>query len=266
MAGKKIDKRADPLVRHLRRVREGEDSERLFCEGFRLVEELLKSRWPVLEVYATPATEEKAHRLLSGHVTAETPVHVLSEAVMAFASSVESAPGIIAISKKRPPSVTPTEMPLVLVLHELKLPQNVGAILRSAEAAGVSEVYPTKETADPFNPRSIRGSSGSVFRLPIHPSASASDIIGLLKGRGVRLIAATQTGARFHDQVNWARPSALVVGSEGAGFGANDLSLFDETIRIPMAGSVESLNVASATAVCLFEAARQRRNHKGAGQ
>jgi RNA methyltransferase, TrmH family len=262
---KTIDKRADPAIRHLRRVRDGEDPERVFCEGFRLVEELLKSGWAPLEAYATRETEARARELLARHDHGATPLRVLSDSVMAFASGVDSPPGVIAIARKRRPSVTTKGVPLILVLHGLQLPQNVGAIIRSAEAAGVSEVYVTRTTADPFNPKALRGSSGSAFRLPIHPPATLAEVAGLLKSRGIRLLAATQEGADPHDSMDWTGPAALVVASEGAGFSDADIGFFDRTIRIPMAGAVESLNVASAAAVCLFEAARQRRAANGKG-
>lgn len=261
MSPSKIDKRADPAVRHLRKVRDGEDAERVFCEGFRLVEELLKSGWVPLETYATPETESRARELLKRHNREATPVRLIAESVMSFVSGVDSAPGIITIAKRRRPSVTVTGTPLVLVLHGLQLPQNVGAVIRSAEAAGVSEVYTTQTTADPFNPKSLRGSSGSAFRVPVHPPATLAEVAAVLKPRGIRLMAATQDGKDSHDSVDWRGPAALVVASEGAGFSGTDVSLFDKTIRIPMAGQVESLNVASAAAVCLFEAARQRRGN-----
>lgn len=259
MTVRKIEKRSDPMIRHLRKVRDGEDHERVFCEGFRLVEELLKSGWPVQEAYATPETEDRARALLHKHGSPTAPLRLLSESVMAFVSSVETPPGLIAVAKKkRTPSTSPAA-PLIVVLHGLQLPQNVGALLRSAEAAGASEVWTTRSTADPFNPKALRGSSGSAFRLPIFAYTSLADVARDLKTRGVLLVAAHQDGAVPYDRVDWCAPTALAVGSEGAGFAGSDASLFDLTIRIPMAGAVESLNVANAASVCLFEAARQRR-------
>ena len=259
MTARKIEKRSDPAVRHLRNVRDGEDRERVFCEGFRLVEELLKSGWPVQEAYATPETEERARSLLQQHGSPSAPLRVVSESVMTFVSSLETPPGLIAIAKKRRTPSMSSATPLILVLHGLQLPQNVGAVLRSAEAAGVAEVWTTRSTSDPFNPKALRGSSGSAFRLPIFAYTSLTDVARDLKTRGVLLVAAHQDGAVPYDRVDWCGPTALAVGSEGAGFAGSDASLFDLTIRIPMAGAVESLNVANAASVCLFEAARQRR-------
>lgn len=259
MSAAKIDKRTDPAVRHLRRVRDGDDAERIFCEGFRLVEELLKSGWPPVEAFVTPQTAAKAEQLFARLGPTSPPVRVMSEDVMNFVSGVDSAPGLIVIARKRYAAGGSKGMPLVLVLHGLQLPQNVGAVLRSAEAAGVSEVWTSKSTADPFNPKAIRGSSGSVFRLPVRPHGNLPDIVKDLKARGIFVVAANQGGAVSYERIDWAAPTALVVGSEGAGFTGTDASLFDQTIRIPMAGSVESLNVANAASICLFEAARQRR-------
>jgi len=256
---KKIDKRTDPAVRHLRRMRDGEDPDRIFCEGFRLVEELLKSGWDPVEAFATPETADRARQLFARHGAPELPLRLLAAPIMDFVSGVDSAPGVIVVARKRYAAGGSKGMPLILVLHGLQLPQNVGAILRSAEAAGVSEVWTTKTTANPFSPKAIRGSSGSVFRLPVHSHNTLADVAKDLKSRGVVVVAANQVGAISYERVEWTAPTALVVGSEGAGFTGTDASLFDQTIRIPMAGSVESLNVANAASICLFEAARQRR-------
>jgi RNA methyltransferase, TrmH family len=259
MPPSKIDKRTDPAVRHLRHVREGEDRGRVFCEGFNVVEELLKSGWSPLEAFVTEATIERARQLLARYDRATTPLRLLTDSVMSFASGVDSAPGIIVIARKTPPAVKPAASPLVLVIHGLQLPQNVGALIRSAEGAGVTEVWTTKTTADPFNPKAIRGSSGSVFRIPVCSASSLREAADQLKSRGIRLLGASQKAKKSYDRADWTSPAALVLGGEGAGFSKDDLACIDEEVVIPMSGQVESLNVSNAAAVCLFEAARQRR-------
>ena len=261
MPAARIEKRTDPAVRFLRRVRDGDEPERVFCEGHRLLEELLKSGWPPQEIYSTAGHVERVKQLLSRFSREGAPLRVLSEDVMAFVSSVDSAPGVIAVAKKRPARPAPSGgMPLVLVLHGLQLPQNVGAILRTAEAAGVSEIWTTRGTADPFGPKALRGSSGSAFRLPIRAAASLTEAASAISTSGAVIVGATQNGRLAYDRLDWTRPIALVLGSEGGGFSEADAALLTETAKIPMAGSVESLNVAGAAAVCLFEAARQRRS------
>jgi TrmH family RNA methyltransferase len=144
------------------------------------------------------------------------------------------------------------------VIHNVQLPQNVGALIRTAEGAGVSDIYMTGSSADAWGPKALRGSSGSAFRVPIRKVAALAEALSELKTQGVRSVAATQNGKTAYDKVDWKQPSAVVMGSEGSGFSVEELALFDETLRIPMKGRVESLNVGSAAAVCLFEAARQR--------
>ncbi|MBV9079884.1 MAG: RNA methyltransferase, partial [Elusimicrobia bacterium] len=247
-------------VRFLRRVRDGEDPGRVFCEGQRLVEELLKSGWPPQELYCAADQLDRVKEMLDRFSKPGVPVRVMTDPVMSFVSSVDTPPGVIAIAKKRPSSLVRTAAaPLILVLNGLQLPQNVGAIFRTAEAAGVSEIWTTRGTADPFGPRALRGSSGSVFRIPVCPAGTLKEAAGVIASSGAALVGATQNGRVDYDRIDWTRPTALVLGSEGGGFSDEDAALFSETAKIPMAGSVESLNVAGAAAVCLFEAARQRR-------
>ena len=255
-----IDKRTDPLVRFLRKVRDGEDHERVFCEGLHLVEELIASHWPLQDVFCLPEMKDEVRMFLARRQNPDTPLRTIAPHVLSFVSDLESPPGVIAIGRKRPVKAPPAEKAsLVLVLAGVQNPQNVGAVLRTGEAAGVSEVWTTGGTADPFRPKALRASSGSAFRLPVIAAPSLAEVAAQVKARGVALLGATQNGKMDYDRVDWTKPSALVVGSEGKGFSDAELALFSQTVRIPMAGAVESLNVGNAAAICLFEAARQRR-------
>jgi TrmH family RNA methyltransferase len=260
MPAAQIEKRTDPAVRFIRKVRDGEDRDRVFCEGLHLAEELLASHWPIQDVFCLPEIRERVREVLTHHGSAGTTVRTVAPHVMSFVSDLDTPPGVIAIARKRPPkSPAGKSAALVLVLAGVQNPQNVGAVLRTAEAAGVSEVWTTRATADPFGPKALRASSGSAFRLPVIPAPSLAEVAAQVKARDVRLVGATQNGAKDHDLYDWTGPAALVMGSEGTGFSKDELALFDDTVKIPMRGAVESLNVGSAAAICLFEAARQRR-------
>lgn len=263
MPAAQIEKRTDPAVRYIRKVRDGEDHERVFCEGIHLVEELLASHWPVQDVFCLPEMRDEVRRVLARRGSGETTVRTLAPHVMSFVSDLDTPPGVISIGRKRPPKSLPSKTaPLVLVLSAVQNPQNVGAVLRTAEAAGVSEVWTTRSTADPFRPKALRASSGSAFRIPVISANALAEVASQLSSRNVALIGAVQDGKVDYDRRDWTRPSALVMGSEGGGFTREETALFAETVRIPMSGAVESLNVGSAAAICLFEAARQRRAAK----
>lgn len=264
MAPSIIQKKTDANVQKAKDIRDGKNKNFVFCEGEKNIEELLKSGWSLSALFCRSSTVTATKRLLTQFQRESPPIHVLSDEVMSYLSDLDTAPGFIALSKRNfaPRSKALVSSPLLLVLHELQLPQNVGALMRTAEAAGVNEIWLTQKTADAYSAKSIRGSSGSVFRMPIQQGLEWGATIDKLKQQNVIAVAADQNGTIDYDRFDWTTPVALVMGSEGTGFKESDLKLIPQTVRIPMLGSNESLNVGVAAAVCLFEAARQRR-HKG---
>lgn len=259
MARKIVGKRSDPQALQLRKVRDGKDRSLVFCEGEKLVEELFQSSWLPRSLFCTSKKVPLAERLAPKD--AGIPIIVLSDDVMEFCSDTTSPQGIIALAKppQPPVSAAPTKAAaLTLLIHGVQLPQNVGALLRVSEAAGVKEVFVSGASADPWGPKALRGASGSAFRMPIRRFPSFIEALDNLRSRGIRSIAASQNAGMAYDRVDWKMPSALVLGSEGKGFAESEIKMVDQTVRIPMMGRIESLNVATAAAVCLFEAARQR--------
>jgi TrmH family RNA methyltransferase len=146
---------------------------------------------------------------------------------------------------------------LILALSGLQDPGNLGTIVRSAEAFGADGVLCLPGTASAWNPKAVRASAGSVFRVPIL-TASEKDAIARLHEAGVRLVATTVHGAQPADLVDLAEPVALLIGNEGNGVPANLVARSDGAITIPCPGPVESLNAAVAASVLLYEASRQR--------
>jgi TrmH family RNA methyltransferase len=121
-------------------------------------------------------------------------------------------------------------------------------------------VIATKNTSDPFSPKSLRGAMGSAFRLPIWSGLSYIEVIEWCRQRGIAIICAAVEATTAYTEIDWSRPSALILGPESTGLTAKELELADRRVSIPMKGMAESLNVAVAGGVLLFEAARQRRN------
>ncbi|MCB4756652.1 MAG: RNA methyltransferase [Elusimicrobia bacterium] len=259
-----ISSTSNPLIRRVRDIREGKNREFIFAEGLKLIEEAIKSRLIVKTMICRTASEIEARRLLLKQQQHPPSFFMVTEKVMRTLSDLTTPPGMIALIKR--PSMTREATPaqtdrrsLTLILHQLQLPQNVGAVLRTAEAAGVGHVWLTGASVDPFGPKVLRGSMGSVFRLSVQTYNSIIEAKKSLTTKGVCWVMADQNGTTSYDQYDWTQPTALVLGSEGAGFTAEEKALFNESIRIPMEGDVESLNVGSVAAVCLFEAARQKR-------
>jgi RNA methyltransferase, TrmH family len=192
-------------------------------------------------------------------------VVTVTEQVLAAMSPVQQPSGVVAIGRARPAEVrvvmsAVTERPLVVVLAGIQDPGNVGAIVRAAAAFGASGVIAIEGSANPFSWKALRGGMGGTFRLPIASRGALSDVIVTAGDEGIRLVAAMPRGGTPLPNVDLRRPTAIVLGSEGAGLSPAMMAAVQETVTIPMHAPVESLNVAVAAAVILYEAARQRQH------
>jgi TrmH family RNA methyltransferase len=148
--------------------------------------------------------------------------------------------------------------PLVVIAVDVQDPGNIGAILRASEAAGVSGVITTSAGADPYGWKAVRGSMGSALRLPTARVADAAAALDLARSRDLRCAATVRDGGTTMDAADLRGPLAIVLGGEGAGLSSEIVSACDLSISIPMAPRVESLNVATAAALLVYEARRQR--------
>jgi TrmH family RNA methyltransferase len=190
-------------------------------------------------------------------------VLTVSEQVLAAMSPVQHSSGIVAIARARPTDVrvvmaTVTDLPLVLVLAGLQDPGNVGAIIRAAAAFGASGVVAIEGSANPFSWKALRGAMGGTFRIPIAARGSLSEVVASAAELGVRLVAAVPRGGTPLPELDLRKPTAIVLGGEGAGVPHTTMAAVQETVTIPMQAPVESLNVAIAAALILYEATRQR--------
>ena len=145
-------------------------------------------------------------------------------------------------------------------MHQINNPVNVGAIIRTAEAAGASGAVATANTSDPFSPKALRGAMGSAFRLPIWFGPTYDEVVEWCRAHKIKNVCADADSDTSFTEVDWTNPTALIVGRESTGLSTKEIELADAAVRIPMKGSVESLNVSVAAGILLFEAARQRQS------
>jgi TrmH family RNA methyltransferase len=236
--------------------------ERLVAEGTRLVQEALTAGMvPDLVLYTLDWGETPAGvALLASLVGPALPV---SQEVMAACSDTETPQGVLAVLPF-PQHRIPSEPSLVLVVDQLRVPGNLGTILRTAAAAAVELVLLPPGTVDPFNPKAVRGGMGAHFRLPIL-QLDWDELEDHLVGLDIWLASAG--GGSRYDQVDWTRPVALIVGGEASGAGDRAARLATRAagsgrsggrVQIPMPGGMESLNAGVAAGVLLFEIVRQR--------
>lgn len=225
---------------------------KLILEGDRLIADALLCRGkPDLALYSPARADYDLIAQLQGRNCALQPV---SEAVLRHVSDTQQPAGILASFQiPRPPLPQPAER--VLILDSIGVPGNLGAILRTAAAAGVDMAILAPDCVDPYNPKALRAAMGAHFRLPIVES-SWKEIAAFC--RDLTAYVATPDAKTRHTDIDWLESWAIIVGSEAQGVSKPARKMARRHISIPMLGATESLNVASAAAVILFEAQRQR--------
>ena len=257
-----ITSRKNPFAQKARAAREGRERELIFVEGLRLCEEAAAARLEFEFVLYDPLLEddERAARLLETLRGVCPQVLPAGREVIESASDTKTSQGVVAVAR-RPhhlPETTPDSTPLVVVMHRVNNPSNAGAMLRVAEAAGATAVVATRGSTDLFSPKSLRGSMGSAFRLPVWAGPTLDEVLNWCAARGVRTVATAAGAGPTHTELDWPAPPAVILGPEAGGHSEEQVGRADDSVRVPMRDPVESLNVATALAVLLYEAARQR--------
>jgi TrmH family RNA methyltransferase len=258
-----VTSRANPLVKRLRALRgDSARSGLAVLEGGKLVEDAVGAGVAIVECAVTPEVlDGPGAALVARLAESGAAVRILAPDVLASLSEAETSQGILAIARR--PEFDEDRMfagtPLIVVGVALQNPGNVGALLRAAEAAGGTGAYLTAESADPMSWKALRGSMGSAFRLPHVTGLGAGDVLARLAARGVMSVAAVAAHGDRYDTLDFTGPVAFLLGNEGAGLPAEVAERADRRVAIPMAPPVESLNVAVAAGILLFEAGRQRR-------
>jgi RNA methyltransferase, TrmH family len=260
-----ITSRDNSLLRQARAVRDAKTTDLIFVEGLRLCEEALHSSLPIEAVIFSNeiARKDKAASVIAELTKVANRAGEVSEKLLESISYTKTPQGIVVLAQ-RPDSSSSLlignneRTPLLVVMHEINNPVNVGAIIRTAEGAGATGAIATSNTSDPFSPKSLRGAMGSVFRLPIWHGPTFSEVIDWCRIHEVATVGADATTDMPFTELDWTKPRAVILGPESEGLTDDELSAADYAVRIPMRGSVESLNVAVAAGVLLYEAARQR--------
>lgn len=266
---------ANPSIKRISALRQKKyrDESGLFiAEGLRLVEESIRSGWHIEYLVYTELQFQNPDFFVLQHELAKQqtlqPAKFLqvTDAVYHKLSETETPQGILAVVKKRSVSLTEmltsVENPLLVILDGIQDPGNGGTIIRTADAAGCTGVIALKGCVDLYSGKTLRSTMGSVFHLPAVEGEAAPTVNAGLKSAGIALFAATLDAETLYYDADFSRPAAIVFGNEGNGLSPEmrkELSSPRRRIRIPIYGQAESLNVAMASAIILYEAARQRR-------
>jgi TrmH family RNA methyltransferase len=255
--------RANPLYKRLRALRDGGKGSGLcLIEGPKLAQEAIGASLTLVEAAVSPRAETTpaGRRALAALRAHGVPVRRMAAELVASLSEAETSQGLVALAKRPRFELDRVlrDTPLVLVIDGVQNPGNLGALLRSAEAAGATGALLTPGCADPLSWKALRGSMGSAFRLPHVTGLTIDAALDTLAARGVSVFATASDGERRYDEADLRGPVAIVVGREGVGLAPAVMRRAAARLRIPLAAPVESLNVGVAAALVLFEAARQR--------
>lgn len=246
----------------LRRRRGRDKQDRVLIDGVREIRRAWDAGGELVEVFACPEKcDELGQRLLDDCDRQAVELVQVTAAVFEKLACGERAEGLIAVARIRPKSladITLQSPALVVVLEGVEKPGNVGAVLRTADAAGVTAVVVADGGTDLYNPNIIRASLGAVFTVPVC-SVTSADALAWLQRHGLRIFAARVDAAVDYAEVSYRGPCALVLGSEAWGLSAVWQDDAITAIRLPMLGVVDSLNVSTTAAVLCYEAVRQRR-------
>jgi TrmH family RNA methyltransferase len=255
----------NPFVKRLRALVDRdiqESDDHLVVEGIRMIEEVLAAGVSIeLLLYDPRAlTGPRAAALLDRARGQGVRLVTAAARVVASSSQVETSQGIVAVvtyPRTSLSDVLASPQLLVVVADRIQDPGNLGTIVRIADAAGATAVVTTTGTADSRTPKAVRATMGSLFHLPI-ASAPTPQVLAALREHGVRILVADPAGSSDFTQVDYRAPVAIVIGNEGAGPDPLWRTASSTAVRIPLYGRADSLNVAVAAALLLYEARRAR--------
>ena len=261
---RRIEGRHNAQVKELRAAfSHGELTSDGYCaiEGFRILEEAIRSGLRFRAVFFSESAAPRAEKLLS-QLGAQVETLLLPDKLFSSAVPSDAPQGVAALARWKEFSMEDVlaKSPAgpILVIAGVQDPGNLGTILRSAEAFGAGGVLLGEGTVNPYNPKVVRASAGSVFRLPL-ARAKLSESLGGMKDHGLRLVGTASHKGTSLDQAKLSGPLAIFIGSEGAGLSRELIQQMDEVLAIPQAAQVESLNVGVAASIVLYEVMRQKR-------
>jgi len=242
------------------------DSGLFLLEGPQAVAEALTFRPQlVVELFATPTALERHVEIAEAAATADVDIEYVTEEVLDSMADTVTPQGFVAICRQFPTAVKDVfaaKPKLVAILEEVRDPGNAGTIVRAADAAGADAVIMTGRAVDLYNPKVVRSSTGSIFHLPVAIGAELEDVLVRARAAGLTVLAADVKGDDLLSARNdgvLAEPTAWLFGNEARGLPDEQLELADRVVTVPIYGHAESINLATAASVCLYESAFAQR-------
>lgn len=215
----------------------------------------------IVELYATPTAWEKHSPIVAAAKRADHTVIFVTEQVLDSLADTVTPQGFVAVARQFPTAlkdIFSASPRLLAILEEVRDPGNAGTIIRAADSAGADAVILTGRTVDLYNPKVVRSTTGSLFHLPVAVGANLDDVLSRAREAGMHILAADVSGEDLlyaREEGVLERPTAWVFGNEARGLSEERLALADRVLRVPIYGQAESMNLATAASVCLYESA-----------
>ena len=265
-----IDNPRSPRVRSVAKLAKKDaraETGLFLLEGPQAVSEALAFRPElVVELFVTPTALERYAELAQAVADAELEPHFVTEHVLEVMADTVTPQGVVAVCRQFPVALKDilAEGPrLVAVLEEVRDPGNAGTIIRAADAAGADAVVLTGRSVDLYNPKVVRATTGSIFHLPVAMAPELGPVLDKLRGVGLTVLAADIKGDDLlaaRKDGTLAKPTAWLFGNEARGLSDEHFALADRAITVPIYGHAESMNLATAASVCLYESAFAQRS------
>ena len=252
----------NPLIKKIRKLHtaKGRQEQDLFLlEGTHLLTEALAVDYPLVTVCCTTEWQEQHQQLWQYATSRCQRAELVSQSVLKAIATTVQPDGVVATAQRTLNSPNCSgALSLGLALETIQDPGNLGTIIRTAAAAGAEGLWLSKDSVDLDNPKVLRASAGQWFRLPMTVSSDLKDVVYQYRAQGIQVVATIPNATMSYWELNLQPPTLIMLGNEAAGLRADLAALADQQVKIPLMPGVESLNVAIAAALILYEAQRQR--------
>jgi TrmH family RNA methyltransferase len=251
----------NPLIKQVRKLHRSKERRKqnlLLLEGTNLVTVACQVNYEINILFCTPRWQENNQQLYVDFIKKGLSVQFVSEEILKAIATTVNPDGIVAIAPRQIPLIPNIQTTqLSLGVERLQDPGNLGTIIRTAVAGGVDSLWLSEDSVDVDNPKVLRASVGEWFKLPMATEQNLAEVVKQHQQQGIQIIATTSQATKNYWEIDYFRPSLILLGNEGAGLSSELMALADEKVIIPLSSGVESLNVAIATALLVYEAKRQ---------
>lgn len=254
----------NPLVKQicqLHRAKGRREQGQFLLEGTHLIETACQVDCSLVVLCYTAAWQERYGLLWETAASRAERSEEVSEAVLQQMATTVTPDGVVAIAKSSIPAPD-RPLELGLILDRIQDPGNLGTLIRTASAVGVDRLWLSADSVDPFHPKVLRASAGAWFQVPMTVGENLTEVLQTYRAHNIQVIATLPQASQTYWDIDLTVPSVILLGNEGSGLSEDLITSADTPIRIPLAVGVESLNVAIAGSLILYEARRQRREEK----